>query len=233
MLTELKRQKDGEKIDEIWNQTYSWYKKNKEWKFKLNKALQGLDYTNLPEKIKEKNLKKMYGGVVETSVSKLEQYRKCPFSFHLKYGLKLKDEIDFKLQSIDTGSFMHDVIDSFFEKMLDRGIKVINIDDNQIKTIVSEIIEEKLKINNNYIYTSTPKFVALTNKLENVIIKSIGYIIWQLKQSDFIIEGTELEFKKYSKYPPIKITLENGQVVELTGKIDRLDISQTDERKIC
>ena len=31
------------------------------------------------------NLKKLYGGTIKTSISKLEQYRKCPFSFHLKY----------------------------------------------------------------------------------------------------------------------------------------------------
>ena len=233
LLTKLREEEDGEKIDEIWNEVYSWYEKNKEWEPKLKTALQGLEYTNLPEKVKEKNLKKLYGKTIETSVSRLEQYRKCPFSFHLKYGLKLKEEGDFKLQSVDTGSFMHDVIDAFFEKAFQNGIKIKEIEEEEISKIVKEIIEEKLNLSKNYIYTSTPKFIALTNKLTNVIIKSIGYIIWQLQQSDFQIEGTEIEFKKYGKYEPMRFMLENGQVVELTGKIDRVDIAKTDDREIC
>lgn len=232
LLTNLRAEEDGEKIDEIWREVLHWYENSKEWEPKLKTALQGLKYTNLPEKVKEKNLKKLYGKTIETSVSRLEQYRKCPFSFHLKYGLKLKEESDFKLQAVDTGSFMHDVIDTFFEKSFQKGKKIKEIEKNEISKIVKEIIEEKLSLNKNYIYTSSPKLIALTNKLTNIIIKSIIYIIWQLKQSDFQIKGTEIEFKKHGEYEPMRFTLENGQIVELTGKIDRVDIAKTDDRNV-
>ena len=32
----------------------------------------------------EENIKRLYGNTLKTSVSRLEQYRECPFSFHLK-----------------------------------------------------------------------------------------------------------------------------------------------------
>ena len=233
LLSKLREKEEGKELDDIWVETFNWYEKNKQWEDKLKRALDGLNYTNLPEKIKEKNLKKLYGKTIETSISKLEQYRKCPFSFHLKYGLKLKEEGEFKIKSIDTGSFMHDVIDTFFEKVQTRGIKIKQIESEEISKLIKEIIAEKLKINRNYIYTSTPKFIALTNKLTDVIIKSVNYIIWQLKQSEFQIEGTEIEFKKGGEYSPMIIKLESGQTVELTGKIDRVDIAKTEERKIC
>ena len=233
LLTKLREEKYGKEIETIWSNIEAWYKTKPEWEYKLKKALEGLEYTNLPEKIGEENLKKLYGKRIETSVSKLEQYRRCPFSFHLKYGLKLKEDGEFNLKAIDTGSFMHDVIDAFFEKVHEGGVKAKEIDNKDIEKIVNEIIEEKLKNNRNYIYTSTPKFIALTNKLRNVIIKSVGYIIWQLKQSDFDIEGTEIEFDSHGEYKPIVVTLDNGQVVELTGKIDRIDIAKDDNRQIC
>ena len=44
------------------------------------------------EQINEENIIKLYGNTLKTSVSKLEQYRKCPFSFYLKYGLQLKEK---------------------------------------------------------------------------------------------------------------------------------------------
>ena len=48
------------------------------------------------EKISKTNIQRLYGNILKTSVSRLEQYRKCPFSFHLKYGLKLKEQEEYK-----------------------------------------------------------------------------------------------------------------------------------------
>ena len=57
------------------------------------------------------------------------------------------------------------------------------------------------------------------------------YIIEQLKNSSFEIAGSEVEFKEGSDYPPIQISLDNGQIVEIIGKIDRMDIAKEGEEK--
>ena len=40
--------------------------------------------------------------------------------------------------------------------------------------------------------------------------------------------GNEIEFGKNGNYKPISIELDNGQKVEITGKIDRMDIGKVD-----
>lgn len=215
MLTNIKDFKQGKKIDKIWFAAYSWYMQNDEWKQKLEQAIQGFSHTSNSQKITEENIKRLYGNTLKTSVSRLEQYRECPFSFHLKYGLKLKEREEFIVRPIDTGSFMHEVIDEFFETV--KNIKTI--EDDQIQEIVNKIIEEKLSLSKNYIFTSTPKFVVLTNRLKKVILQSIKYIIEQIKNSDFEIAGNEIEFKRQ---------IDN---VEITGKIDRIDTAQNEQGK--
>ena len=187
---------------------YNWYKQNLYWKNKLNYSLKGLEYSNKAEKINEKNIKKLYGNTLKTSISRMEQYRKCPFSFHLKYGLKVKETEEYKLNAIDTGSFMHDVVDTFFERVQD----IDGIENEDIEKIVEEIINEKLKLEKNYIFSSSAKFIILTNRLKKTIKESIKYIVYQMKLSDFKVAGNEVEF--VSK-------MEN---VEIIGKIDRIDI---------
>ena len=201
------------------------------WKERLQNSIRALNYNIKPEELDKNIVKKLYGDNLKTSVSRLEQYESCPFSYYLKYGLNLSEKEDFKIQSIDTGTFMHDVIDSFFEKLHSIGIKVKEIEKEKIDEIVEEIIEEKLKLKKNYIFTGIPKYKVLSNRLSKVVKKSIEYIVDSLKNSEFEIMGNEVEFKDGKEYPAIQIELENGKKVEITGKIDRIDIAKTPEGK--
>ena len=123
LLLNIRSFKDGVKIDKLWFEIYKIFEEDENWREKLENAMTGLEFSNLPEDIKRENIEKLYGEVLKTSVSRLESYQKCPFSFYLTYGLKLKEKENFKLESLDTGSFMHDVIDSFFEEVDIRRIK--------------------------------------------------------------------------------------------------------------
>jgi len=110
---------------------------------------------------------------------------------------------------------MHDILDTFFERIENTSL----IGDEDIKKIVEEIVNEKLKLEKNYIFTSSPKFIVLTNRLKNTIKESIKYIVYQMKLSDFKTAGHEVEFTK---------KMDN---IEIIGKIDRLDIGQDGEQE--
>ena len=209
-----------------WYEVYNWYSKNPSWQIKLDKALEGLDYTNVPEKINEKNVQKLYGNTLHTTVSRLESYRACGFSYYLKYGLKLSDKEKMNIKPVDTGSFMHDVIDSFFKEVED----VKNISDEDAKKILDRIIEDKLSLPRNYIFSATAKYRTLVRRLKRVIYLSMKYIIQSLKCSEFDVLQTELEFGN-KDYPPIEMTLDNGKRVSITGKIDRIDIAKAPNGK--
>lgn len=229
LLLQIRNLKEGKKVDSMWKEVFEYYNNDVIWKEKLSRSLLGLKYTNTPERIEKKAIERLYGKVLKTSVSKLEQYRSCPFSFYLKYGLRLSEKNTFKIQALDTGTFMHEVIDEFFKKIKEENIKPKDIEDDELKRIVKNIINEKLSLNKNYIFTSTPKFKVLTNRLIRVIIQSIKYIVEGLKNTDFEIIGNEVEFKDGAEYKPIKLELEDGNKVEITGKIDRIDLAKNGE----
>lgn len=215
LLYNLREHRNGEVIDPIWFEVYKWYEQNDAWKNKLSNALEGLKYTNKAEIINNDNIEKLYGKTLKTSISKLEKYKECPFSFHLKYGLKLKETDEFKLKSIDTGSFMHDVVDSFFEEEAQEELK--SLTKEEVKKIVYAIIEQKLNLKKNAIFTSSPKFIVLTNRLKKVVAESIYYIVYQMQNSDFNVLGNEVEFTK---------KIDN---IEIVGKIDRIDVAENEE----
>ncbi len=229
LLVNLREFADGKEINPIWFSIYKIYFQDNNWREKLEKAIKAENYTNQPEKVTKENLEKMYGDTIFTSVSRLEQYRKCPFSFYLKYGLNINEKDNFEIQSIDTGTFMHDVIDSFFGKIQDENINIKEITDEELERIIKEIIEEKLSLSRNYIFTSSAKFRTLTSKLTRVLIKSMKYIVQSIRKSDFDVLGHEIEFGRVGGYPAIEIKLEDGKKVEITGKIDRIDVLKTND----
>ena len=224
LLINLREFRDGNEIDTKWFDVYNLYNESEEWHEKLASAVKALNYTNTAEKIKKENVEKMYGSTLKTSVSKLEQYSGCPFSYYLKYGLKLNDKETFNVEAVDTGSFMHDVIDNFFGIIEEKNINLKEITDEELEKIVAEIVSEKLKLDRNYIFTTTSKYKVLSNRLQKVVTMSVKYIVQSLKQSEFEVFGHELEFGGDGQYKPITVITEDGKKVEITGKIDRVDI---------
>lgn len=219
-IAKLQEQKD---ISSMWYSIYQYYKQKNEYQEKLQNDLQGLYYTNLPQDIKKENIEKLYGNTLNTSVSRLEKYRSCPFSYHLQYGLKLKEKEELKIHTFDTGSFMHETIDEFFEQVREQKLALAEIEEEQIYKMVCSIIDENLKLSKNYIFQATAKYKALVKRLKKIVSKALKYIIQTLIYSDFSIEGTEIEFGKKGKYNPITLELDDGKRVEITGKIDRID----------
>ena len=229
LIIQLSKLKEQDEIDKVWYYVYDYYKKDTEWNTKLEQNLKGLNYTNIPEKIEQTNIDKLYGNTLVTSISKLERYRSCPFSYYLQYGLKIKPEEELKIQTLNTGTFIHEIIDEFFEAVREAEIKLAEITDEQLAEIINKIIDEKLKQSQNYIFTSTAKYRALVVRLKKIIQKALKYIIGTLVQSRFEVLGTEVEFGENGKYKPIRLTLEDGKRIEIIGKIDRIDTAQSED----
>jgi len=218
LLLNIRNFKDGKEIDKVWLEIYKIFENDDIWREKLENAVKALDFTNNPEKLSHENIQKLYGDTLKTSVSKLEKYKSCPFSFYLRYGLKIEEKDTFKLESIDTGSFMHDVIDTFFERIQDMNLSVRNLEEDIIKQIIDEIVEEKLNLPKNYIFISSAKFKNQTIKLKRLILKAMKYIIRTITESEFDIFGHEVEFGEGKNYSPIEIKLEDGKKVEIVRK---------------
>lgn len=231
LIEKLNAYQEGETIEDVWFDVLNYYESDSLWKGRLLKSLEGIKYTNVPEKIKPEFIKKLYGETLHTTISRLEKYRSCPFSFYLEYGLKLKEKKSLKLQPIDTGSFMHEVIDEFFETISNKKIHIKELEKEEIEKIVKQIIEEKLNLKANFIFKSIPKFIVLTNRLCRLVTLSIIYIVKGLQNTDFEVVGSEIEFKTGKEYKPIEITTEDGKRVEITGKIDRIDLAKDETGK--
>ena len=51
LIGAVRRDHEGEQVEEIWSEVYKWYDSKKEWKMKTSRILKGLQYSNAVEKV--------------------------------------------------------------------------------------------------------------------------------------------------------------------------------------
>ncbi len=229
MLSNIRNYYDGKEIEDKWENAYLWYLNNQ--KDRLLKAQNGLDYKNTIEYLDNNHSKKLYGSEIYTSVSRLETYTNCPFSFFLRYGLKIKDRKVFRLDTPDIGIFLHDIIDKFSEYIMENNISIREIEKDEADKIVLKLVNDSLKDFKYNIFTSSAQMKKLSLKLQRVIKRIIWIIVNHIKNGEFEISGSEVEFGKNKKLGAVTIELSDGSKLVLNGKIDRIDIAKNGDNK--
>ncbi|MGG7079221.1 helicase-exonuclease AddAB subunit AddB [Clostridium sardiniense] len=231
LILALRKQADREEVDDYWREVFSWYMKHEGFEEKTNTIFKGIDYSNTGEMISREKIRKLYqneNGNLRFSVSRLEKYAECPFSYFVQYGLKAKDRKIYEFSAPDLGSFMHEILDKFTNKVKEEKIAWSELNREKCREIVGSLIDVKLKEDANSILNSTKRYKYFTDRFKRVITKSVSIISEQMKRGEFEVFRNEFEFGAMDGGEPIKLDLPTGERVYLTGRIDRIDTLNMD-----
>lgn len=224
MITVIRMDRDGTKLKPIWKDVYKWYLSRDEWKNRASRILDGLNYSNQVAAIESERARKIFGKDMLFSVSRLEKYSECPFAYFIRYGLRAKDRKIYKASSPDMGTFMHNVLNEFSETLRKERVSWKEVNKKFCTEAVNIIVDDMVEKIPGDILNSSPRYKYLSERLKRMLITALWIISEHIKRSDFEPEGYEEGFGPYDKYPPIKIVLENGEEINLIGRIDRVDI---------
>ena len=229
LVSTVRRNWEGISVNPLWWDVYKWYVKDEQWQQKCDMALSGLHYTNQSARISPEKVGDLYGSPVYSSVSRLERYATCPFSYYIQYGLKAKDRKIFKLSAPDLGTFMHEVLDEFARHLDRTGMTWRTCTREWCTEVVSEIVEQLLMKMGSSILNSSQRYRYLAGRLKRVLSRAVWLIAEHMRKSGFEPIGYEMAFGEKERFAPITIVLPSGQEIKLTGRIDRLDAMRTEE----
>lgn len=193
-----------------------------------------LDFRREDNRLNKETLEKLYNNTLKTSVSRLEQFKKCPFSYYMQYTLNIKPRKKEQINVMDIGSFMHAVLERFSRYLLNNNIGFHMILDNgetlneKYEKILYEIVIQELD-RGLYKQKESVKFGILKQKLITTMKKVIVVIAKSFNQSEFVPYGYEMEFKDNAIFSPIEIDINDNKKIILNGKIDRIDILEKDD----
>jgi len=206
----------------------AFFEKDADYSKLLNHAISMTNYTNSSKKVEKSLIDKLGGETQKTSITRLEAYNSCPFSYYAKYLLQLEPREVFSVGFADSGSFLHDFLDRFSEFISSckdengNALSWHSIDIMFIKKHTPEILKELFsRISSKAL--EIPRIKALFTRLCRVSEQSAISVYRHIKEGDFIPLGFEISFDEDGEFKPKKITLPDGKKVILRGRIDRAD----------
>ena len=211
-------------ISPLWQDIYQFFDENSAWENRLALLKKGIGKTGKPERLSPKTAKALYGKNILSSVSRLERFAGCPFSFFAEYGLKAEERRLYQLHTPDLGSLFHEVLELFSNKLEEDSIQWKDLTKEKTSALIETCVDEAAPRLSDRILMESAANKYLVRRLKRVSAKAAWTLVRHLQMGDFTPAGYEVGFGMHEALPPIVIELGDGGSLILNGKIDRVDL---------
>ncbi len=222
--------RDTNQIDPIWQSLYHKFKDTALPEI----TLAGLSAENKASLQKELAEKLTGSGKISSSISRLEEYAKCPFKYFSNYMLRLYEREPFALEAVDLGNYYHEILCEMFRMLKAQNSNWHNLDEAEIPELVerasSIVCETNQEIKKLLEKNSRNNFIFARARKD--LVKIAVTITQSAKVSDFRQTEAEVVFgSKNQDIPGLLVNLSKNLTLELNGKIDRIDTMVKDGKK--
>lgn len=223
---QLRLAQNGLPVAGFWRDVYNWYANEEPYIRLLEEILWGLDYDPAKNNLSKDSVNALYGKNIRSSVSRLERYRACPFSYFAAYGLKLQERPIYQLTAIDRGQLFHEALAAIGRRIHDEGKRWQDIDEIYIDSLIDECLTELLPRFLGNIFSSSARYQYLGERIKSTLRMTLLLLVQHMKKGSFMPVAWEVSFGKQGELPSLSIPLEDGRTLEISGKIDRVDIAK-------
>ncbi len=165
------------------------------------------------------------------SQSKIQAFALCPYRYYSTYELGLREVKDSTPSYSDDGIFLHYIFEHFLRASLSQDGKLRLPAPEEIEAIANGIIDEYVR----EICPFSPeridaRLLHLYARLRKLAVTMLTDITAELRIGSFIPSRFEqiIGLPGENGLPAVTISLSNGSEVRLSGKIDRVDLYESD-----
>lgn len=192
----------------------------------LSAKLAALREPSSAENLSPEFAARIYGPVLQTSVSRLEEFASCPFKFFMRGGLRANERKVFELDARERGNFQHDVLKEFHDRLAREGKKWRDLAPTEARLRIKSIADKQMESHRDGLFRDSAETAfaaqAMTAALQDFIEVIVG---WMRSQYEFDPALAEFGFGgKDDTVGAWELELGSGRKLALQGRIDRVDI---------
>ncbi len=225
LAAQLGKAKAGGQVPDIWLDVYTFLAQDARSRHLVQILARGLRHSGKVARLQPSVVKRLYGAVLRGSVSRLEKFRACPFAHFARYGLRLRERPLYKLAAVDIGNFFHLALDRFASHMQRHSLAWEDMTQAQCQGIATGVVADLVPTMG--ILTSNARHKYITKRLRQVVERSAKIMGAHAKRGKFRPVAVELGFgQEGDSLPAVRFTLADNTVMELLGRIDRVDTAR-------
>lgn len=214
---------------------YKFFKEEKDFEEKVSSLKKSLFIKNNIKKIDYEYIQKIYNLPLSSSISQIQNYARCPFSYYMNYGIRPQKRQNSNIDNTTTGSILHRYMEKFSNEILEKNDMMLLDTKQKIEDFVDKIYQDEEFLGNdiNIITSNSKRQKNIIDNLKKISKKATKIIVEQKSSSSFITQGTELKIKdlKLKLYNDKHTDNSNSDMdyILLKGVVDRVDKLEKDK----
>ncbi len=202
---------------------YGTYAEDNVWSGKLQKLVETAFFRYRHSPLGEEVAHALYGSILHSSVSRLEQYAACAYSYFLQYGLTLREREAFSFEAVDMGNLFHGILEQFSRLLEENGSDWFAFSAELGEKLLDEAVDAQTAVYGDTILFSSARYQYVVTRMKRILRRTIFTLQSQLQKGKFRPEHFEVAFSALSDIESVNISLSPHEKMHLQGRIDRID----------
>ena len=228
-LEELGKAAEGE-IDPLFEELYRWYAAHPEAGIPAETYRKAAFLRCADGVIGKSAASALYGDTLKNSATRLEKYAACAFAHFMEFGLQIRERDQYELKAADMGTVMHEALEKFSKKLQENGETWKTVTDDTRDRLIEECVEETMADYGNTIFQSSSRNQYRIIRVKRILKRTVWALQQQIRQGEFEPGEFEVSFSMEDSLSAINIDLSEHEKMRLRGRIDRVDLCETDDK---
>ena len=164
----------------------------------------------------------LYGKHLNLTASRVDTFYSCRFAFFMQYGLKAKPRKVARFDALETGTFLHYVLEHALAELGKTEGGAASADEATVRRVCRAVVRQYVREELGGLETRTARFRYLFGRLARTAEQILENVLEELRVSDFTPIDYEVDFSRGGDLPPVTCADAEGDV-SLSGKVDRVD----------
>ncbi len=213
----------------LWQSVFDWYSAHPDFQDKMGILKAAAKYRKLQPFLSKEKALLLYGNNKKHSITSLEKFNKCPFSYYIEKGLRAEPQEIKKIEKSHIGSLIHAAVCEFCKRVENGAASISEIHNRWtslskdaaaaiMEDVMNSVREKVLKRS----WDNTRQLEYLLSRCERTLKKSVDVIRESLSAGGYTAICYEKDFEVDIDW--------KGKSVTLFGTIDRIDVIENIEK---
>ena len=174
----------------------------------------------------------LYGRQLYGSVTRLEQFARCPYAHYIMFGLGLREREEYTVAAFDYGNVFHRAMEHFSHILEEQGRGWQDLEEEEVQRLAESCVEYAIGEYRGQMFHQSKRVEFMIRRMKNVMRSAVWGIWHQMREGSFEQTASEKRFTAEDDLQTLRIPLEGGRQMILGGQIDRVDTCQADGEQL-